>query len=191
MSDILFDYLSKFTTLSKQEQQGIIDRLLIASYAKGTVLLEQGDVLEKCYFVLHGCVRQFSLNEYGKEVTSNFYTEGQAIAVFNDYEVDKRSKYTFVCSEDCTMVVGELNNLDEMYRRFDQLESMIRKMVEMSFGQMQEDFAQFIGATPEERYKALLAKRPDLIQRVPQHQLASYLGITAESLSRIKKRIKL
>jgi CRP-like cAMP-binding protein len=66
---------------------------------------------------------------------------------------------------------------------------MTRKMIEQNFGDIQDELTLFIASTPEKRYKALLRKRSNLIDRVPQHQLASYLGITPESLSRIKKRI--
>lgn len=76
-----------------------------------------------------------------------------------------------------------------MYNQYSQLEAMTRNMIEQNFGEVQDELASFIASTPEERFKALLRKRPHLIDRVPQHQLASYLGITLESLSRIKKRI--
>jgi len=190
MKDILFEYLSRFTSLSREEQQQIVDSILIEEHRKGTVLLNQGDVPTKCYFVLKGCVRQYCIDESGKEITSNFYTEEQTIAIFNDHKFDKSSEYTFVCLEDCIMVIGDLADIENMYKRFAQLELMTRKMVEMNFGQVQEDFAEFISSSPEDRFKSLLKKRPGLIHRVPQHQLASYLGITPESLSRIKKRIK-
>ncbi len=189
MKDILFDYLSRFTSLSRGEQQKIVDSILIEEFKKGTDLLQQGDVPTKCYFVLKGCVRQYSIDEKGKEITSNFYTEEQTISIFNHHKVDKSSEYTFTCLEDSILVVGDLDNIENMYNKFAQLELMTRKMVEMNFGQTQEDFATFIASTPQERFSALLAKRPGLIDRVPQHQLASYLGITPESLSRIKKRV--
>ncbi len=67
---------------------------------------------------------------------------------------------------------------------------MIRKMMEINLGEIQDQLGEFISSSPEERYETILRKRPQLIDRVPQHQLASYLGITPESLSRIKKRIK-
>ncbi|MNN63988.1 hypothetical protein D3C81_1794030 [compost metagenome] len=76
-----------------------------------------------------------------------------------------------------------------MLHKHAQLETMIRKMVEENLGEVQDELTSFIASNPEERYKALLQKRPHLLTRVPQHQLASYLGITPESLSRIKKRV--
>lgn len=191
MKSILFKYMTKFTTLTDEEQQAIAQEILVEEYKKGTVLLAQGDVPAKCYFVLKGCIRQFSIDEQGKEVTSNFYTEEQAISIFNHHKQDKSSDYTFTCLEDSVLVVGYLDDERDMYNKHNQLESMTRLMVEQFFGQVQEEFASFIASTPEERFKTLLRNRPHLIDRVPQHQLASYLGITPESLSRIKKRISI
>ncbi|MCP1122747.1 Crp/Fnr family transcriptional regulator [Bacillus sp. 3103sda1] len=189
MESILLKYLTKFTTLNEEEQQAIVKDILIEEYKKGTMLLRQGDVPTTCYFVLKGCVRQYSIDETGKEVTSNFYTEEQAIANFNHHKQDKSSAYFLTCVEDCILVVGDLDTEKDMYNKYTQLETMTRKMIEEKLGDMQDEMAAFIASTPEERYKALLQKRPHLVDRVPQHQLASYLGITPESLSRIKKRI--
>ena len=189
MKKILLKYLSKFTTFNEEEQLEIVKDILIEEYKKGTMLLRQGDVPTKCYFVLQGCVRQYSIGETGKEVTSNFYTEEQAIANFNHHKQDKASSYSLVCIEDCTLVVGNLDAEKDMYSKYIQLETMTRKMIEEKLGDMQDELASFIASTPEERYKSLLRKRPHLVNRVSQHQLASYLGITPESLSRIKKRI--
>lgn len=189
MKDILFKYMTGLTALNEEEQQAIVNELHIEEYKRGTTLLTQGDVPTKCYFVLKGCVRQYSIDEAGREVTSNFYTEEQAISIFNHHRVDKSSEYTFMCLEDSVMVVGKLDIEKDMYNKYAQLESMTRKVIEENFGQVQEEFAAFIASSPEVRFKGLLKKRPYLIDRVPQHQLASYLGMTPESLSRIKKRV--
>lgn len=190
MKEILMKYMTNLTTLSEEQQRMIVEELQIEEYKKGTVLLGQGDVPSKCYFVLKGCVRQHCIDESGKEVTSNFYTEEQAIANFNHHKQDKLSPHTLTCLEDCLVVVGDLYSEKDMYKKYSQLEEMTRQMTEYNFGEVQEELTLFITSTPEERYKSLLQKRPHLIDRVPQYQLASYLGITPESLSRIKKRLK-
>ncbi|EEL71932.1 Crp/Fnr family transcriptional regulator [Bacillus mycoides] len=190
MKEILMKYMTNLTTLSEEQQRMIVEELQIEEYKKGTVLLRQGDVPSKCYFVLKGCVRQHCIDESGKEVTSNFYTEEQAIANFNHHKQDKLSPHTLTCLEDCLVVVGDLYSEKDMYKKYSQLEEMTRQMIEYNFGEVQEELTLFITSTPEERYKSLLQKRPHLIDRVPQYQLASYLGITPESLSRIKKRLK-
>ncbi|MGG0217227.1 Crp/Fnr family transcriptional regulator [Bacillus mycoides] len=190
MKEILMKYMTNLTTLSEEQQRMIVEELQIEEYKKGTVLLRQGDVPSKCYFVLKGCVRQHCIDESGKEVTANFYTEEQAIANFNHHKQDKLSSHTLTCLEDCLVVVGDLYSEKDMYKKYSQLEEMTRQMIEYNFGEVQEELTLFITSTPEERYKSLLQKRPHLIDRVPQYQLASYLGITPESLSRIKKRLK-
>jgi CRP-like cAMP-binding protein len=189
MKDILYKYLSRWTSLNEEDQQAIVDEIRIGEFKRGTVIFKQGDTPTKCYFILKGCVRQYSIDEEGREVTFNFYTEEQAIVIFKHHKPDKSSDYTFTCVEDSIMVVGDLVTEKDMYDKHPQLESMTRRMIEENFGQVQEEFAAFIDSSPEERFKTLLMKRPSLIDRVPQHQLASYLGITPESLSRIKKRI--
>lgn len=191
MKKILFEYMTRYTKLSHEEQQAIVDSILIAEFKKGTVLLRQGEIPAECYFVLEGCVRKHSVDETGKETTSGFYTEGQAVAMYNLRQPMKPSAHTLSCLEDCVLVVGALEAEQEMLQQHSQLETMIRMMVEESLGEMQDEWASFIASTPEERYKTVLEKRPQLVNRVPQHQLASYLGITPESLSRIKKRIGL
>ncbi|AWE08813.1 cyclic nucleotide-binding protein [Lysinibacillus sp. 2017] len=191
MKDILLKYMSDFTLMSEDEQRAIYESLRIDEYKKGQYLLRQGELSAiKCYFVLMGCVRQFFIDESGKEVTSNFFTEDQAIPIINEKTQDDLSKYSFVCVEDCILVVGDVDSENTMFNKYPQLEIMVRKMMEINIGEIQEQFGQFIGSSPEERYESVLRKRPELIDRVPQHQLASYLGITPESLSRIKKRIK-
>lgn len=189
MKSILFKYMTQFTSLNDEEQQAIAEDIRTEEFKKGTVLLRQGDVPAQCYFVLKGCVRQYSIDEAGKEVTSNFYTEEQAVSIFNRHQQDKSSAYTLTCLEDCILVVGDLDAESGMFQKHAQLETMVRKMVEENLGEVHDEWTSFIASAPEERYKVLLRKRPQLVNRVPQHQLASYLGITPESLSRIKKRI--
>ncbi|RSK29155.1 Crp/Fnr family transcriptional regulator [Bacillus sp. HMF5848] len=188
MKDVLIQYMKRFSDLSEAELKKLTIDVPVVTFKKGTTLLHQGEVPDKCYFVLKGCVRQYAVDEDGNETTFNFFTEEQSVTTFNQHTTDKVSPYSLSCLEDCTLVVGDLATEQESYDMHPVLAAMTRKMIEADIGAMRDDFSSFISSTPEERYHALMKKRPDLIDRVPQYQLASYLGIKPESLSRIKKR---
>ncbi|MFI8685780.1 Crp/Fnr family transcriptional regulator [Rossellomorea sp. NPDC077527] len=188
MKEVLIQYMKRFTNLSDSELEKLTVDVPVATYKKGTILLHQGEVPYKCYFVLKGCVRQYAVNENGIEHTYNFFTEEQSVTIFNQHTTDRSSKYSLSCLEDCTLVVGDLATEQAAYDMHPVLEVMTRKMMQEDMGAMRDDFSSFISSTPEERFHGLMEKRPELIDRVPQYQLASYLGIKPESLSRIKKR---
>jgi CRP-like cAMP-binding protein len=190
MKDIIIQYMKKFTNLSDAELEKIAESLPITTFEKGRILLHQGEVPDKCYFILKGCVRQYAVDENGKEITYNFFTEEQSVTIFNKNSNDKASNYSICCIEDCVLVEGDLSIEQDMYELYPGLEKMTRKIIVENISEMHYDFAAFMVSTPQERYEALLKKRPGLVHRVAQHQLASYLGITPESLSRIKKRLE-
>jgi CRP-like cAMP-binding protein len=188
MKDVLIQYMKRFSDLSESELRKLTVDIPVATFKKGTILLHQGEVPDKCYFVLEGCLRLYGVDKKGNETTFNFFTEEQSVTIFNQHTPDKVSPYSLSCLEDCTLIVGDLSTEQEAYDMHPVLEELTRKMIEEDLGAMRDDFSSFISSTPEERYQNLMEKRPDLINRVPQYQLASYLGIKPESLSRIKKR---
>jgi len=189
MDPNLIKFMEKYTDFSKEELPEVLGKMVVESYQKGTILLQQGDISRKCYLVLNGCIRQYSCGEDGKETTNNFFTEEQSVTMFISYKLRQPSDYSLSCVEDTTVLIGDMASEEEMYNKFPALQNITRSMLELNFGETQDASARFIAETPEERYRSLAEQRPGLVNRVPQHQLASYLGITPESLSRIKKRL--
>lgn len=187
MENIIFDFISKYITLTEEEKKDFILINTFKSYKKGTVLLKEGELSDESYFVLKGCVRIFYLLE-GEEKTTEFYTELEGI---NPHcVVDKKpSSYYIACVEDCILTVGNPEMEAVMFEKFPKFETLFRKLTEELLVKQQINFDEFKTSSPEQRYLNLLEKRPDLIQRVPQHQLASYLGIIPQSLSRLRARI--
>jgi len=188
MDNKLIKYFSKIMPLSDEEVNAIAETMVIQQYKKGTVLLREGQISTETYFVLEGCVRQYFLID-GEEKTNNFFTEEQWVVSLNSFNPELVSKHFLDCCEDSTLVVGDSEKADKLYEQFPKLETVSRKVMEKVFAEQQEISGSYFTDTPEQRYLKLLNTRPDLLQRIPQYQLASYVGVKPESLSRIRKRI--
>lgn len=188
MQDQLIAYFSAIIPLSAEEIAGIRESMCIQTFKKGTILLKEGQVSKECYFILKGCVRQYYVVE-GEEKTSNFFTENQWVVSVNSFMNKTLANHYFDCTEETTLVVGTEQKENDLYSRFPKFEKLARIALEKGFGEQQEIVATRVTDSAEQRYLDLIKNRPDLVQRVPQYQLASYLGIKPESLSRIRKRI--
>ncbi len=187
MKNILFDFISKYISLTEEEKNAILSLDLFRSVKKGTILLKEGQNTLDNYFVLKGCIRVYYIID-GEEKTTAFYTELDALtphcAITNT-----PSDYFISCIEDSILLVSNADMAEEINSKFPKFEIMCRILSEELLAKQQINFDEFKISSPEQRYLNLLQKRPDLIQRVPQHQLASYLGIKPQSLSRLRARI--
>lgn len=187
MQDLLFNFISKYITLSEEEKDAILSLNLFRSVKKGTILLQEGQKSKDSYFILKGCVRTYYIIE-GEEKTTAFYTELDAFTP--QCVITKTPSDCFVsCIEDTILTVSNTDLEIETNKKFPKFEIMCRMLSEELLAKQQIGFDAFKTSSPEQRYFNLLQKRPDLIQRVPQYMLASYLGITPQSLSRLRARI--
>ena len=187
MQDLLFDFISKYVSLTEDEKNIIISLNTFRTIKKDTILLREGQNSNEAYFVLKGGIRTYYMID-GVEKTTAFYTEMDALTphcVINKLP----SAYYISCIEDSIITISTPEMEVEMFNKFPKFESMCRVLSEELLAKQQINFDEFKTSSPEQRYRKLLQSRPDLIQRVPQHQLASYLGIKPESLSRLRARI--
>ncbi|PHI18208.1 cyclic nucleotide-binding protein [Lewinellaceae bacterium SD302] len=187
MQDALFNFIGRYVKLTEVEKQAVLSLDVFRTIKKGTVLLEEGGYSKVGYFVLKGCLRTYYIVD-GHEKTTAFYTELEALTP-NCVAKQEPSEYYISANEDSVVLASDPGMEEEMFAKFPKFESLCRLLSEELLVQERIDFDQFKLSSPEERYRSLLSRRPDLLQRVPQHQLASYLGITPQSLSRLRGRI--
>lgn len=187
MEKELFDFIARYMPLSDEEKKVITDFSLFRSYEKGTVLLTEGEIPKAGYFVVKGCLRTYYIIE-GEEKTTRFYTETEIISPPDVFK-GSPSTYFLACVEDSIVSESKPEMEAFIFEKFPRMETLCRILSEELLAKNQVSFDDFKTSSPEERYLNLLNNRPDLVQRVPQHQLASYLGMTPQSLSRIRKRL--
>ncbi|HLP29542.1 MAG TPA: cyclic nucleotide-binding domain-containing protein [Candidatus Didemnitutus sp.] len=187
MQDILFDFLSGYVPLTEDEKNAILSLDVFRTVTKGTVLLETGQRSNKSYFVLRGCIRKYYIID-GEERTTAFFTEMDALTPHCVVD-NAPSDYSVDCLEDSILIISSSDMEPEVNGKFPKFETLCKVLTEERLGRQQMEFDEFKTSSPEQRYLSLLQKRPDLVQRVPQHQLASFLGITPQSLSRLRARI--
>lgn len=184
----LISYFNRIMPLTEEEMQAIADTITVKEFRKGTVLLREGETSTEAYFVLEGCVRQYYLVN-GDEKTNNFFTNEQWVISMKSISQGVPSDHFIDCCTDCRLVVGNRQKEESLYSRFPKLETVSRKVMESVFAAQQEVMAAYLTDSPEQRYLKLMGSRPELFQIIPQYQIASYIGVKPESLSRIRKRI--
>lgn len=173
----------------------IENSLLIESHIKTeylsipskTVLLEEGKVARKLYFVRKGCLRLFFYNA-GKDITFQFFFEGDFVASFDSLYKRTPSLFFLESIEPTEVQVIKRDDFFSLIEHNLSLRLQYEEKLIDRFHTYQQLFLSRIRNTPQQRYEELLKEYPNIIKRVPQHYIASYLGITPVSLSRIRNR---
>lgn len=156
---------------------------------RGDWLLTQGQRCHHAFFVLRGLMRQYSLDNRGREHTLFFAAEGEFLTNVEAICLQKPSSYFIQCIEQAEVLLVGATDLDELSRRMPSFGELRLKLLHEHIQHQQKRITQLQAASAEERYLTFIADYPQMLLRVPQHYIASYLGITPESLSRIRKSL--
>ena len=156
-----------------------------------TVLLKEGEVSQKAFFIEKGCLRVW-FNNNGKDVTFQFAFENEILSGAESFRKKIPSFFTIETIEPSILHWIHKKDLDKIMTEINELPGMKDNMLDIAFERQyhyMKHFLSFIKDSPEQRYLNLLKEKPHIIQRVPQQYIATYLGITPVSLSRIRNRL--
>lgn len=181
----LFQYFQKFNPVSKEEKLAIEEISKIEYIKKNKDLQSIGQTCRTIYFINRGIARIYYLKD-GIDITENFFFENNIIARVESLLTGKPSRKAIQILEDAEIVSMNANRLFKLYDQFPGIERLFRKIFEAAYVDTINRIEGIQFHTAEERYKALLHDFPDVLRRVPLKYIASYLGITQVSLSRIR-----
>lgn len=151
------------------------------------ILLREGEIANHAYFIIKGCLRQW-FNKDGKDITFQFFFEGQPVASIDSFLNNQPSLFTIESIEPSIVLSISKNSLRELYRVYPEMKDDFQDYIFQRFRNYARLFLSRIKDSPTERYEDLVRNHPEIIKRIPQHYIASYLGITPVSLSRIRNR---
>lgn len=163
--------------------------LRTAHFNKGEVLLEIGDTCKSAFHVTHGLLRVATLNSDGNEHIVQFAPEGWYASDRGSMYFNEPSKLRIDAIEDSSAVLIGQGFVDALSAASEQFRSYNATLLHNHIRHLQDRISLLLGARAEERYQTFVGMYPDLLLRVPQRMIASYLGITPESLSRVRKEL--
>jgi CRP-like cAMP-binding protein len=153
-----------------------------------TILLNEGEVSKNAYFIKEGCLRLW-FNNKGKDITFQFFFENEGVSSMESFRSGEPSLFTIESIEPSIVYVISKKNYEKIFLNDPQYSTIIQDAIFRRLAHYSRLFMSYIKNSPEERYRELLKNSPHIIKRVPQHYIASYLGITPVSLSRIRNRV--
>jgi CRP-like cAMP-binding protein len=190
MYELFFEKLDEKITLTP-DQQDIIKRYLIPKkIRKNQYLLQEGDIARHAAFVEKGALRAYSVDERGAEHIIQFAFEGWTISDMYSFMTGNPATYNIDALEDSELVLISSSAQEEILKQIPEYEAYIRLQITGAYMAMQKRITSMLSLSLEERYVNLTKLYPNLIQRVPQRMIASYMGLTPETLSRVRRKIK-
>lgn len=153
-----------------------------------TILVKEGAIAKKAYFIIKGSIRFFYLSN-GIEVTGNIFTENMFSTSHDSFLLQIPSKYTLETIENVRALVFTFKEMQGLILKVPKVQELISKILIYRLTLAHRTIARLITLSPEERYLIILKENPEWFQRIPHYIIASYIGISPTSLSRIRKRI--
>lgn len=186
MFDHFINYLKNKITLSENEIELIKTVLILKKLRKNQYLLQEGDVWKFNAFVESGLVKTFSIDAKGQEHIMNFSPENYWTGDRESLTNETPSEFNIIALENSEIVLIAKEEFKMICRKIPQLNDLVNEILHKSFLVSQKRIHASISFSAEEKYQDFIRKNPTIIHRIPQHMIASYLGVSPETLSRIR-----
>ena len=188
MYELILQNISRYIQLTPEEASYFTSLLKERKIRRKQFLLQEGDISRYENFVTQGCLRTYQIDQKGQEYIVQFAVEDWWIGDMNSFLRQKPSKYNIDALEDSVVLSIEKTAMDELYIKVPKFERFFRHLLQNAFIALQERIASNISETGEERYMQFRSKYASFEERIPQRMIASFLGLTPESLSRIRRQ---
>ncbi len=182
----LMSYFDRFIPLSKDEKELVITKFHSRLFRKRQFVLQEGDVCTQFNFVVRGCLRSYKIDEKGSTHILQFATENNWINDLGSFHGVRPSALNIDALEDTVVLQISRDDLISLYQQAPRFDRIFRVLIENGFVRLQERLLQTISSTAEERYQSFLELYPHLTNRLSQLQIAAFLGVTPEFLSRLR-----
>jgi len=188
MYEVLHKKISELVTITNEEFEFCKTLFIPKKLRKKQFLLQDGDICKYTTFVEKGTLRSYTVNEKGSEHILHFAMEGWWIADLSSFLTSEPSPFNIDAIEDSELLLITLPSWELLLDKIPVLERYFRILIQNNLIATQNRLMGTLSLSAEMKYERLLNTFPECLQRVPQHMIASYLGITRETLSRIRKQ---
>jgi CRP-like cAMP-binding protein len=178
-----------FNTLSdipENEWNEFADMLQLTNVESGNILFKKGNVIDSVVFILNGLFRYYTEKDI-EEHTIQFFSDGEFMTDFQSYSINEPTQFTFQALEDSRIIIIKRETIDDFCVKYSSFMFFAKKIAEKTMVEVRNERLKLLYSSAEENYQELMDKRPYLINKVQQKMLASYLGITPQHLSKIRK----
>lgn len=187
----MYHSLCEYNTIPDSEWIYLQKKIHVETIRKDNYFIKAGDRPDKIAFLVAGLFRIFYLNESGKENTLVFRDENKFLAAYSSFLENSNSKFYFQALEDSVLLYISIKDYLELSAQHSCWQNITTKYSQYLFVEKEKRELEFLCDDAEKRYRNFASSYPKLISRVPQFHIASYIGITPEALSRIRKKLKL
>ncbi|MNS02608.1 Anaerobic regulatory protein [compost metagenome] len=187
--DLILENIAKHVSLTPEEQTLFLSLTETKTYKAKTILLKAGEVCTHSFFVTKGILRSYTIDENGVEHVMSFACPGWWIADMYSYLSQRPGQLYIEVNEDADVVLLSKENQEQLYHAIPKIERFFRILIENSLVANQQRLIDNLSFTAEARYDKFTKKYKELVNCLPQKQIASYIGVTPEFFSKMKARL--